>query len=97
MNTLLEFIDAIEAAGELVRIREPVRAKLEIAEISDRVMKSPGGGPALLFERVVLDDGEESPIPVAINLYGSMKRVCLGLGTDQLDAVGDRISELFNP
>ncbi len=97
LNTLLEYIDAIEAAGELVRIREPVRAKLEIAEIADRVMKSPEGGPALLFERVVLDDGEESPIPVAINLYGSMKRMCLGLGTDELDAVGDRITELINP
>ena len=67
IDTLQEFVAVIEAAGELVRVREPVRARLEIAEIADRCMKSPGGGPALLFDRVVLDDGRLSEFPVAIN------------------------------
>ena len=49
---------AIEDQGELVRISHPVSARLEIAEIADRVMKGPGGGPALLFEHVLLDDGD---------------------------------------
>ena len=96
IDTLQEFVAVIEAAGELVRVREPVRARLEIAEIADRCMKSPGGGPALLFDRVVLDDGRLSEFPVAINLFGSMRRMCLALGVEDLDEVGGRISELLN-
>jgi len=96
LDTLQEFIAAIDRMGELVRITEPVRTRLEIAEIADRCMKSPGGGPALLFERPVLDDGRPSDFPVAINLFGSMKRMCLALGVDNLDEVGGRISELLN-
>ena len=95
-DSLQEFIAAIEVAGELVRIREPVRASLEVAEIADRCMKSPGGGPALLFEHVVLDDGRQSEFPVAINLFGSMNRMCLALGVKELDEIGGRISELLN-
>jgi 4-hydroxy-3-polyprenylbenzoate decarboxylase len=90
-----EFIAAIDAAGELVRITQPVRAKLEITEIADRAMKMPGGGPALLFEHVLLDDGSRSEFPVAINLFGSMTRMALALGTDDLDKIGGRITELL--
>ena len=54
LDNLRQFIKAIEQAGELVRVTHPVRAHLEIAEIADRCMKSPGGGPALLFEHVLL-------------------------------------------
>ena len=68
LNTLRQFVSAIEDQGELIRISHPVRAKLEIAEIADRVMKSPGGGPALLFEHVLLDDGQRSPVPTASRL-----------------------------
>ena len=49
-DNLREFLQAIDEAGELVRVAQPLRARLEIAEIADRCMKSPGGGPALLFE-----------------------------------------------
>ena len=49
LDNLRDFIGAIDAAGELVRITEPVRARLEVAEIADRCMKMPGGGPAMLF------------------------------------------------
>ncbi|HET8649209.1 MAG TPA: UbiD family decarboxylase, partial [Gemmatimonadales bacterium] len=95
LDNLREFIAAIERIGELVRISQPVRARLEIAEIADRVMKSPGGGPALLFEHVLLDDGTRSPTPVAINLYGSMQRMSLALGVERLDEIGERITELL--
>jgi 4-hydroxy-3-polyprenylbenzoate decarboxylase len=95
LDTLQEFIAAIDAAGELVRITQPVRAKLEITEIADRAMKLPGGGPALLFEHVILDNGSRSEYPVAINLFGSMKRMALSLGTDDLDKIGGRITELL--
>jgi len=95
-ESLRDFLNAIDAIGELARIREPVRARLEIAEIADRVMKSPGGGPALLFEQVTLENGEPSRYPVAINLFGSMRRMCLALGVDNLDAIGERIADLLD-
>ena len=96
LDSLGEFIAAIEKAGELVRVREPVRTRLEIAEIADRCMKSPGGGPALLFEKPVMEDGTVSPMPVAINLFGSMRRICLALGVSDLNEIGARISEMLN-
>ncbi len=96
LDSLPEFISAIEKIGELVRVREPVRTRLEIAEIADRCMKSPGGGPALLFEKPVLEDGSISPIPVAINLFGSMRRMGLALGVDDLNDIAARISEMLN-
>src|SRR5690606_21905915 len=96
IDSLTDFINEIDAIGELVRVAEPVRARLEGAEIADRCMKSPGGGPALLFEHVILGSGERSPQPVAINLYGSMRRMCLALGVESLDDVGERITELLD-
>jgi 4-hydroxy-3-polyprenylbenzoate decarboxylase len=96
LDNLRDFIAAIDRIGELVRVAHPVRARLEIAEIADRCMKGPGGGPALLFEHVLLDDGRRSEWPVAINLFGSMRRMCLSLGVEKLDDAGDRISELLN-
>jgi 4-hydroxy-3-polyprenylbenzoate decarboxylase len=95
LDTLGEFIAAVESAGELVRVREPVRAKLELCEIADRAMKLPGGGPALLFENVLLDNGAVSEYPVAINLFGSMRRMQIALGVESLDEIGARISELL--
>jgi 4-hydroxy-3-polyprenylbenzoate decarboxylase len=94
-DNLRDFLKAIDAAGELARVTQPVRARLEVAEIADRCMKSPGGGPALLFEHVLLEDGRRSPHPVAINLFGSLRRMCLALGVDDLETIGGRISELL--
>ena len=96
LDTLGEFIAAIDAAGDLARIREPVRAKLELTEIADRVMKQPGGGKALLFEHVILDDGTRSEYPVAINLFGSMSRMAMALGVGVLDEHGARITKLLD-
>jgi len=95
LDTLSQFISAIERLGELARVREPVRVHLELAEIADRVMKQPGGGHALLFEHPVLADGSRSAYPVAINLFGSMKRIALALGVDDLDEHGARITKLL--
>ncbi|MEO8032473.1 MAG: menaquinone biosynthesis decarboxylase [Gemmatimonadota bacterium] len=96
IDNLREFVAEIERIGELVRVRQPVKARLEIAEIADRCMKSPGGGPALLFEHVVMDNGQKSDIPVAINLFGSMKRICLALGVTELSEIGARIKDLLD-
>jgi 4-hydroxy-3-polyprenylbenzoate decarboxylase len=96
LDTLEEFVQAIERAGDLVRITEPVHAKLELCEISDRVMKMPGGGPALLFENVILHNGSRSAFPVAMNLFGSMSRMAMALGVKSLDEHGDRITKLLD-
>jgi len=95
LDSLGQFIAALDAAGELVRVRQPVRAKLELAELADRAMKSPGGGPALLFEHVLLDDGTRSAYPVAINLFGSVRRMTMALGAGDLDEIGARITDLL--
>ena len=94
---LRSFLDDLDRAGELVRIREPVAARLEIAEIADRVMKQPGGGKALLFENPVLDDGSRSDVPVAINIFGSWARMAQALGVKDVSEHAQRIADLLQP
>jgi 4-hydroxy-3-polyprenylbenzoate decarboxylase len=84
-----EFINALEQAGELIRIKTYVDPKLEMAEITDRMSKQPGGGKALLFENSGYD------FPVLMNAYGSEKRMCMALGVEQLDDVAKEIERLF--
>lgn len=83
------FIDTLEQAGELVRIKTYVNPQLEIAEITDRVSKTTGGGKALLFENTGYN------FPVLMNAYGSEKRMCLALGVQHLDDVAKEIENLF--
>ena len=85
-KNLGEFVSELEKAGELLRISAPVSCELEISRITDLASKAPGGGKALLFERV-----GESPFPVLTNAFGSERRICMALGTDSLDALGQRI------
>ena len=96
IDSLPEFIAAIDKMGELHRISAPVKVELEMCEIADRVMKMPGGGPALLFEKPVLRDGSISKFPVAINLFGSMTRMAMSLAVEKLDDHGDRITKLLD-
>jgi 4-hydroxy-3-polyprenylbenzoate decarboxylase len=83
------FIDTLEQAGELVRIKTYVDPVLEISEITDRVSKLPGGGKALLFENT------GNAFPVLMNAYGSERRMCLALGVNHLDDVAKEIEGLF--
>src|SRR5881628_167595 len=96
LDNLRAFIAAIEAAGELVRVERPVSVDKEMTEIADRCMKSPGGGPALLFRHPTLLHGGPSRYPVAVNLFGSARRMALALGVERLDQVGERIASLVN-
>lgn len=84
-----QFIDALEKAGELVRIKTYVNPKLEMAEITDRMSKEPGGGKAILFENTGYD------FPVLMNAYGSEKRMCMALGVNHLDDTAKEIENLF--
>jgi 4-hydroxy-3-polyprenylbenzoate decarboxylase len=84
-----EFIQTLEKAGELVRIRSFVDPKLEMAEITDRISKSGNGGKALLFENT------GTPFPVLMNAFGSERRMCMALGVQRLDDVTSEIEGLF--
>jgi 4-hydroxy-3-polyprenylbenzoate decarboxylase len=95
IDSLRDFVRALEEAGELVRVRESVSTVKEITEVADRCMKSAGGGPALLFERPVLPNGQTAKAPVAINLFGSHRRIGLALGVESLDDIGARIAEML--
>src|SRR6059058_269475 len=96
LDNLRAFVDAIAAAGELVRVERPVSVDKEMTEIADRCMKSPGGAPALLFRHPTLLHGGPSRYPVAVNLFGSARRMALALGVECLDDIGKRIATLLN-
>ncbi|MBK5261479.1 MAG: UbiD family decarboxylase, partial [Peptostreptococcaceae bacterium] len=83
------FINKLEEAGELKRIKVEVDPVLEITEITDRVSKA--GGPALLFEKV-----KGSEYPLLINAMGSYKRMALALGVEDLKDIGETIGEFMD-
>jgi 4-hydroxy-3-polyprenylbenzoate decarboxylase len=92
MKDLRDFIRHLERTGQLVRITTPVSRDLEIAAIADRVMKGPPDrNKALLFENV-----EGFDIPVAINLFGSDKRMAAALGVDDLEELNQRLGKLID-
>ena len=76
-RSLRDFIDRLEKDGQLVRVREPVSPHLEMTEIQTRLLAE--GGPAVLFENVVGADGKRSPMPVLVNLFGTVERVAMGM------------------
>ena len=92
---LSEFIASLEQAGELRRIARPVSVELEITEIADRCMKSEGGGPALVFETPVLPGGRTAELPLAINLFGSERRMAMALGVRDVEEIALRIQDLL--
>lgn len=123
--TLREFVHALDASGELRRVRAPVSPVLEIAAITDRVSKSAAaglpsgaarrtdprfhalGGHALLFESVQRPEslgGGTYDMPVAINLWGSYRRMEMALGCDDaghtpggFEGIAAKIGELVKP
>ncbi len=89
-----DFVNALDKAGELRRITQPVATELEITELADREMKSPGGGKALLIEKPTIN-GVVSPFPVAINTMGSHKRMAMSMGADSVDEVAAALGALM--
>jgi 4-hydroxy-3-polyprenylbenzoate decarboxylase len=90
---LREFMTGLEALGELKHVAEPVSARLEMTAVSDLVLRS--GGPALLFRNC---DGYK--IPVLTNLFGTPRRVALGMGATEvgeLREVGVLLASLKEP
>ncbi len=93
-SSFSDFIAALDKAGELKRIGVPVATELEITEIADREMKSPGGGKALLFEKPTIN-GKVSPFPVAINTMGSWKRMAMSMGAASVDEAAAELGALM--
>ncbi|HCK20674.1 MAG TPA: menaquinone biosynthesis decarboxylase, partial [Bacteroidetes bacterium] len=86
-KSLAQFVAALEAEGELKRVKEFVDPRLQITEIADRYIKNEG--PALLFENT------GTGFPLLINALGSEKRMCMALGVDKLDTIAEDIEALF--
>ena len=90
---LQDYLKLIEQRGQLRRISASVDPNLEIAEIANRMLQQ--GGPALLFENV-----KGSPYPVAVNVMGTVERVCWGLGMEsvaELETLGKKLAILYQP
>ena len=107
--TLRDFIEVLDKAGELYRVSVPVSPNLEISRITDRISKSPApslsesakatdprfahfGGKALLFEKV-----EGANCPLAINTFGSYRRMEMALGCESFEALADKVGRLVKP
>jgi len=93
-DSFRDFVNALDRAGELKRIAQPVATELEITELADREMKSPGGGKALLFEQPTIA-GVISPFPVAINTLGSHRRMALSMGATSVAEVANELGALM--
>ncbi len=92
-SDLRDFIESLEAQGELKRISVEVDPVLEMTEICDRTLRA--GGPALLFENPKGFD-----MPVLANLFGTPRRVAMGMGEDeveQLREIGKLLAFLKEP
>lgn len=90
---LRDFIARLEAQGELKRIAVPVDPRLEVTEVCDRVLRA--GGPALLFEHPT-----GHAMPLLANLFGTVRRVALGLGRQnvaELRELGELLAHLREP
>jgi 4-hydroxy-3-polyprenylbenzoate decarboxylase len=102
-RSLRDFIAALEKAGELVRVSEPVSTELEMTEICTRLLAT--GGPAVLFDNVIKADGTKSDMPCLANLFGTVKRVAMGVTLggkprttgEELREVGELLAFLRQP
>jgi 4-hydroxy-3-polyprenylbenzoate decarboxylase len=93
-DSFRDFLNQLDAAGEVIHIAQPVATELEITELANREMKSPGGGKALRIEKPTVN-GVISPFPVAINTMGSWKRMAMSLGANSVDEVAAELGSLI--
>jgi 4-hydroxy-3-polyprenylbenzoate decarboxylase len=95
--SLREFVAHLEKTGRLVRVKERVSTVLEMTEIQTRLLAE--GGPAVIFENAVMADGRPSPMPVLVNLFGTVERVAWGMDREpaELRQVGETLAFLRQP
>ncbi|MBL4720533.1 MAG: UbiD family decarboxylase [Alphaproteobacteria bacterium] len=96
-RSLRDFMTRLESEGRLVRVSAPVSTNLEMTEIQTRLLAE--GGPAVLFENVVNENGDKSDMPVLVNLFGTVERVAWGMGREphELREVGETLAFLRQP
>ena len=84
---LSDYIKVLEEKNELHRIEADVSPDLEITEITDRIVKA--GGKALLFENT------GTHFPLLINMFGSVERMSLAIGRDNLEEAGKELERIY--
>ena len=90
---LSDFLSKLTQAGQLVRVKQEVDPRHQIAAITCEARRSDSlGGPAVLFESV-----KGSRVPVVTNLLGTTQRVLLALGDESFAAAGQRLDEWLTP
>lgn len=102
-KSLRDFIDMLEAEGLLKRVTEPVSTALEMTEIQRRLLVE--GGPAVIFESAVKEDGTPAEMPVLVNLFGTVERVARAVtlggkprtNAKELREVGELLAFLRQP
>ncbi len=96
-RSLRDFMSRLETAGRLRRVQAPVSPELEMTEIQTRLLAE--GGPAVLFENVVGAGGRRYPMPVLVNLFGTVERVAWGMEREpsELRALGQQLAFLKQP
>ncbi len=95
-RSLREFLSRLERAGELVRVADPVDPVLEMAALADRAAKQ--GGPAFLFEKPRRPGARPPPegdIPVAMNLFGTLRRAAWALSCENLEEPAGELRALL--
>jgi 4-hydroxy-3-polyprenylbenzoate decarboxylase len=90
-RSLREFLDRLEGAGELLRIRDPVSVDVEMAALADRAAKQ--GGPALLFESP--KDARPGSPPVVMNLFGTRRRTAWALSCEDVEEHASELRSLL--
>src|SRR6218665_2014626 len=102
-DSLRDFLERLEKDGDLVRVTQPVSTVLEMTEIQTRLIAE--GGPAVIFEKPIKADGTPSDMPVIVNLFGTVKRVAMGVTMGKterttaadLREVGELLAQLRQP
>jgi 4-hydroxy-3-polyprenylbenzoate decarboxylase len=89
-SDLRDFLRDLEKEGDLRRVTAPVDPHLEVTEIVQRVVRA--GGPALLFENPTYGE-----MPLAINVFGTDRRMAKALGVQSFDEIGAKIRDLVKP
>ena len=89
-DDLRDFLRDLEREDDLTRVAAPVDPHLEVTEIVERVVRAQG--PALLFEHPTSGD-----MPLAMNVFGTDRRMAKALGVEAFDEIGQRIRGLLKP
>lgn len=96
INSLQEWIEALDRAGELLRVTAEVDPYLEISAITDRISKAGGDGHGAANKALLFENVKGSSLPVLINAFGNRRRMALSLGVGSMEDLAGRIEDLID-